>query len=87
LAINAVKVRSEGNRSDCLFWSFRRPVQRCVNKAVKPLGAHKAAVLSISTVIIFNVLTVKPLSSTCAAHFTCSTELWEATPYNSEDTW
>jgi hypothetical protein len=72
--------------SVCLFWSFRRPVQRCVNRAVKLLGAHKVAVLPISTVIIFNVGTVKQLSSTCAGDFTCATELWEATPLNLEDT-
>jgi hypothetical protein len=50
------------------------------------LGAHKAAVLLISMVIILNVGTVKQQSSTCAGDFTCATELWEATPYNLIDT-
>jgi hypothetical protein len=50
------------------------------------LGAHKAAVLPMSMVIIFNVGTIKQLSGTCAGDFMRATELWEATPYNLVDT-
>jgi hypothetical protein len=41
------------------------------------LCAHKAAVLPLSIIIIFNVRTIKQLSSLCAGDFTRATELWE----------